>query len=145
MSSISSSSSPSVPHLLSESFIKEEVITQTRKLWPEEELTKLSSERIRHFNEDLQPRLNYLESAINKIGVTIKELANAVFDIKNADAAFFTRVKEMEGRIEKMLEPSEEYQKLQAQSKKDLITIIATISTVAVVILGAIVLAAVLL
>lgn len=143
--SSSISSSPSLPHVLSESFIKEEVFQQTKRIWPEEELTKLSSERIRHFNEDLQPRLNYLESAINKIGVTIKELANAVFDIKNADTAFFTRVKEMEGRIEKMLEPSEEYQKLQAQSKKDLITIIATISTVAVVILGAIVLAAVLL
>lgn len=150
MTSISSSSSSPIlsrptSNIFNSEKEKEEVMANTRRIWPQEELSTLTKERIRHFDEDLQPRLNHVESELGKIGAMIKELATTIFEVKNADTAFFDRVTEMEGRIKKMLEPSEEYQNLQSQLKKDMIAIIATISSVAIIILGAIVVAAILL
>lgn len=124
---------------ISPEIIRKEVKAEVNRIWPGEHLATLTKERIRHVAEELTPRLDHVEDELNKIGIAIKGVACSIFEIKNADKSFFDRVKSLETRIEKMLSPSEEYMKLQAQNKRDLIAIIVTVVSVSAIILAAIV------
>lgn len=140
-SSISHSSFPVSSDFYDQNEVREEV----KKIWPTEELARLSAERVKHIQEDLTPRLDKVERQLGKIGEVIKKVTETVLEIKNADEIFLKWEEKMKSRISNMLEPSEEYKKLSQQNKHDLIAIISALVTGTLLIVGAIVLSACLL
>lgn len=150
-SSLTSPSSPIQQRYFPIHSMKDEMVNEptepveSKKLWPTEQMANIARERIRHIDENLTPRIGIVEAQLAKIGEAIKSVGDSLLGIKDADKDFFDRVKNLEGRIEKMLEPSQEYQNLQAQNKRDLITIIATVAAVAAIIIGVVIAGIVLL